>query len=130
MNAHAELLAACHEWRHWTELEGQAAISADWMRLRECQAAKQDLQPRLSAANDQARRQWTQSGGNRPEAEQAIRQMFAELIALETRNRERLGEHRSQAEAKRTELEQSRCNLRRLHRSYGGRREPAWSSFS
>jgi hypothetical protein len=130
MSARTELFAAYEEWRRWTELEGQAIEASNWARVRACQDAKQRLQPRLICGNDQARRECDRLGLSRGDMEREVRRVIGELILLESHNGEVLAQQRGHAEAERSELDRTHGNLRRLHHSYGGRREAAWSSFS
>jgi hypothetical protein len=130
MQARDELFAAYAEWRRWTQIEGQAIEAANWPRMRECQEAKQRLQPRIICGNDQARRECDRLGLNRGEMERDMRKVIDELIALETRNGQTLAHKRRQTDAEQLDLDRAQRNLRRIHHSYGGCRAPAWSSFS
>ena len=130
MQARTKLFTAYDEWRRWTELEGQAIEAANWPRVRECQDAKHRLQPLIICGNDHARRECDRLGLSRGDMERDVRKVIGELIALETRNGEALASQRRQAEAEQTELDRAHTNLRRVHHSYGGRREAGWSSFS
>lgn len=130
MNARHQLLAAYAEWRRWTELEGQAIESENWPRIRECQDAKQRLQSRIISETDRARQECARLGLDYLDMERQVRTVVSELIQLEARNGEVLSHHRRTAEAERDQLARSSRDLRRVHHSYGGQREAAWTSFS
>ncbi len=129
-SADAALMAAYHEWRQWTEAEGEAIRASNWARVAECQGAKQQLQPRLVQLGGAARFEWSLQGAVGRRQEQAMREMVGVLIRLETQNGEQLARKRETVMARQAELVQSRSNLRRVRRSYAPTRGAAWSSFS
>ena len=130
MKARTELFAAYAEWRRWTDLEGEAIQAANWSQVRECQDAKQRLQPRIIRHTEHARQECARLGLACADLEREVRGVVGELILLETRNGEAVAGKREAAEMERAELDRSSRNLRRLHHSYGGLRAAGWHSFS
>ena len=130
MNATAELIQACADWRQWTDLEAAGLHEADWPTVARCQAAKRALQPVLRQLREKAGGEWRQQGLGAAEMPPQIRSIVAELIALEAANHEILsGQFRAQ-ERRRAELNLASRNLGRVHRSYGQHRLVAWQSYS
>lgn len=129
-SADAHLTDAYREWRQWTEAEGEAIRAGDWPRVGACQDAKRSLQPRIQVLREAAQQGWARLGDAGAAQARALQCMVEELIALEEQNRERLAAQRQAALARRTELDRSRANLRRLRGSYAPARGAAWSSFS
>ncbi|HXG49547.1 MAG TPA: hypothetical protein VNO52_18135 [Methylomirabilota bacterium] len=119
------------QWRRWTVLETEAIGTADWVRVEECQAAKRDLQPRITRAAEQAR---LDSGAACAQdgQESRVRVLLNELIDLERRNLDLLARLRDRATAELDRLGQAGRNLRRVHRSYVPDlgRVAHWQSFS
>ena len=126
MNVNAELLELYQEWKQLTEKEGDAITASDWVQVRSCQKAKQQLQPRIIHATDGVKN----APGLRSEFEAQIRECVNELIQLETRNSEALGKRLEAAEKERSGLDQTSQRLKRVQKSYSGTRESAWDQYS
>jgi hypothetical protein len=126
MNANAEILELYQEWKRLTEKEGAAIMASDWVEVRSCQKAKQQLQPKIIQVTDAAKN----APGGRSECEAQIRECVNELIQLETRNSEALGKRLEAAEKERSGLEQTSQRLKRVQKSYSGTRESAWDQYS
>jgi len=130
MNADAALAAAFEEWRSLAETEGDAIQALDWDLVSACQAALAQLQARLSAIHNTAKREWAQLGNLKNARETAFRNTAADLIKLEKRNLALIAEARRAVEQHLDELDQSRLNLKRVQRSYTVVRPAAWNSYS
>lgn len=119
------------QWRRWTLLEAEAIGAADWMRVEECQAAKRDLQPRITRATERVRHDSHSARGSDPQ-EGRVRVLVNELIDLERRNRDLLARLCDRAVAELNRLGEAGRNLRRVHRSYvpDRGRVAHWQSFS
>jgi len=126
INANAEILELYQEWKRLTEKEGAAIMASDWVEVRSCQKAKQQLQPKIIQVTDVAKN----APGGRSEFEAQIRECVNELIQLETRNSEALGKRLEAAEKERSSLEQTSQRLKRVQKSYSGTRESAWDQYS
>lgn len=111
------------EWRRLTESEAQAIEARAWDRVLQLQRAKADLPPALDAAVA-----GEATSSDPVAADRAAR--LRELFRLEQRNREAVDRCRRVAESDRGELERSRLQLRRLHRSFVGAPEAAWQTYS
>ena len=130
MDAHAKLMSAYDDWRRWTEAEGDALRAANWSRVAQCQAAKRDMQPLILRLGEAARIEWARTADTRADLERAMRSVVGELIVLENRNGAILAQRRDALLTRKTEMDRSHCNLRRLRNSYAPARRPVWSSFS
>jgi hypothetical protein len=112
-------------WRTLTERERDAIQAADWPRLAEVQAKKQQLQDDI--------RQAEAAAGSRPGApDPELRPpgMGDQLLALERENAQALAEKRRELRQQLDALDQTSRNLHQVHRAYAQGREPAWQSYS
>jgi len=125
MNIDAQLLELYKEWKRLTEREGYAILESNWAEVRACQQTKQQLQPAIIRASDQLK-----NINQTAEIEDRIRQCINELILLESRNSEALGQRLEAAEKERDGLNSTSHRLKRLQRSYTSSRSPAWDQYS
>ena len=104
----AELLGLYQEWKRLTENEGAAIIASDWTEVRSCQKEKQALQPKIIRATEAAKH----GAGGGVDFDLKIRECVNELIQLETRNSEQLGERLAVAEKERKGLDRTSHRLK------------------
>jgi hypothetical protein len=130
MSADTQLQDAYQEWRRLAEAEGEAIRTSNWTAVHDCQAALQQLQPRIIRCTDEAQQEWTRLGADRSSKEKDLRSVVSGLIELEWRNNALLNVLNQAAKAEMGELEQAGQNLRRVQRSYAPARPAAWTSFS
>jgi hypothetical protein len=117
MNPEDALSDLYREWRRLAEIEGEAIRNRDWGLVSDCQKALGELQPRIVRQSEAA-------------PKQACQAMVAELLELEQRNNELLAQCRQAAFIRRTQLDQTRANLRRIQRSYASTPQAGWVTFS
>ena len=130
MSADTQLQDAYQEWRRVAEAEGEAIRNNNWPLVHDCQAALQQLQPRIIRCTEEAQHEWTQLGLDRTTKEKDLRSVVTGLIELEWRNNALLNVLHQTAKSEMGELEQAGQNLRRVQRSYAPARPAVWSSFS
>ena len=126
MEPNAELLELYQQWKRLTEQESAAIGASNWTAVRNCQTAKQELQPKIIRATDAAKH----APGGGTEFEARIRECVNELIQLETRNSEQLGKRLAAAEQERIGLERTSQRLKQVQKSYSGGRGSAWDQYS
>jgi hypothetical protein len=129
MNARNRLFDAYAEWRRWTVEEGDAIQASDWPKVRSCQRAKLELQPRIIRCTEDARTESRSTGDSWLDIEKDLRREVAGLIELETRNGQTLAQVRCKARAEQAELDRSTRQLKQI-RSYAPVTQTAWSSYS
>ena len=117
MNPEDTLRDSYREWRRLAELEGEAIRSRNWPLVSDCQKALRELQPQIMRQAEAAPRP-------------SCQELVADLLRLEQRNQQLLEQCRHAALTRRTQLEQTRANLRRIQRSYAPAPQAAWVSFS
>jgi hypothetical protein len=130
MSACATLLELYQEWRKWTEFEGEAILENDWPKVKRCQAAKTELQPRILEVTTEAQEECARTGMDRKAFDKQVRSRVNELIYLETRNGEFLAEQKQRAQAEWAALERSARNLPRIHKQYTRPSAAVWESYS
>jgi hypothetical protein len=130
MSACLTLLELYQEWRKWTEAEGEAISENDWPKVKRCQAAKGELQPRILQKTEEAQLECARDGIDRRAFDKQVRSRVNELIYLETRNGEFLAEQKQRANAEFAALERSTRNLPRIHKQYARGAAAAWESYS
>lgn len=111
------------EWRRLTESEGASIQAAAWEEVLRVQETKKRLQSEILEAEHRSA-PW--SAADR----ETRRVLVSELVLLELRNLDWLGQQRTEAEAERAALEKSRLDLRRLHRSFVPPSGGVWQSYS
>jgi hypothetical protein len=130
MNAAAELMDLLAEWRRITELEGQSIRRDDWNQVAQQQRRKAQLQDPITRALNQVRAGSPDSQARPEPGESPFQSVAAELMAMESRNRELLRDKRRR---KRAELDQMNLAARNLHgvrRAYGAPSASLWQSYS
>jgi hypothetical protein len=130
MSACSTLLELYQEWRKWTEAEGEAILENDWPKVKRCQAAKTELQPRILQQTEEAQAECARDGIDRRAFDKQLRSRVNELIYLESRNGEFLAEQRERAQAEFAALERSGRNLPRIHKQYTRNSSAGWGSYS
>ncbi len=118
------------EWRRASDAEGRAIQAGDWPAVEEWQQCKMTLKARILPAAEAWQKRWPRREQGQVEFEREFRPIVTELISLEHRNDEWLRLRRQTAEAERKAMEDSRRNLRGLHRAYGSGPQPHWQSYS
>ncbi|MBL9137222.1 MAG: hypothetical protein JNK85_15220 [Verrucomicrobiales bacterium] len=111
------------EWRRLTEREGVSIQAAAWEEVLLVQETKKRLQSEILEAEHRSA-PW--SAADR----ETRRVLVSELVLLELRNLDWLGQQRTAAEAERASIEKSRHDLRRLHRSFAPPAGGVWQSYS
>ncbi|HTH46166.1 MAG TPA: hypothetical protein VMB21_01515 [Candidatus Limnocylindria bacterium] len=106
------------QWRELTEREGEAIRAAQWPEVTRQQRLKEALQPAISRVDPEVR--------SLPRFRTAV----TELMALERRNAEFLGERLGHLRRLRDESEQASRNLRRMRQSYAPASASNWHSYS
>lgn len=130
MIAQQDLIDAYAAWEQWTQREGAAIEAGNWRRVSECQQTKLDLQGRIIQLTDAVNAQCAEAGLDPKNFEPELRRIINDLIALETRNTERLSKRRRSAEAQDLELNGASRQLRQVQKSYVHRAPGAWHSYS
>ncbi len=120
MSVQPSMLQFLEDWRRWTIEESQAILAQDWPRVRQCQHAKEIMQPLAPPPGKDE---------GHPPAEDLCH-IVRELLAMEERNRDWLATRQADLAAKRCELEQGVRNLHRVRGSYVRSRQPSWQSYS
>jgi hypothetical protein len=130
MSAENQLQDAYREWRRLAETEGDAIRNRNWPLVSDCQNALEQLQPQIVRFTQQAQEEWTRLGADRAGQEKSFRAMVAELIEIESRNKELLDQVRHEAQSRFGQLSQASHTLRQVQRSYAPAQPTAWTSFS
>jgi hypothetical protein len=130
MSAQANLLQLYQDWRGWTESEREAIAEGDWRRVKVCQGAKNQLQPKILKETEEAQVEWLRLGVDRKSMEKQLRSVVNELIYLETRNGEFIAEQRERAQAEFDRLERSGRNLSKIQKHYVTEHSIGWESYS
>jgi hypothetical protein len=130
MSAQTTLLELYQDWRTWTETEREAISDGDWRRVKTCQSAKSELQPRILRQTEQAQIEWLQLGIDRKSMEKQLRSVVNELIYLESRNAEFIADQRATAQEEFNRLDGSRRNLSKIQKHYAGEHAVGWESYS
>lgn len=125
MNPESQLLQLYDHWRTLTEHERDAIQAADWPRLAQVQAKKQQLQEDIRQAGAAA-------GSRRgfPDLEVRHPGIRDRLMLLELENARALAEKRRELKQQQQTLDQTSRNLHQVHRAYAQGRESAWQSYS
>ena len=70
--AQSHLLELYQEWRKHTETERDAISEGDWRRVKACQKAKGELQPRILKKTEEAHVEWLRLGIDRRAGELVV----------------------------------------------------------
>jgi hypothetical protein len=126
MSARQDIAGLLEQWRRLTAEESEAIQIGAWTQLKSIQAAKSDLQPLLNCAMDK----WAEENTGAPSTDHPFRAEVNDLIALEAGNGQLLAAKMHNVQEARSSLEQAGRRLRRVHASYGQKRDAAWHSYS
>src|SRR5215472_1476154 len=99
MNPEEALRNLYREWQRLAQIEGEGIRNRNWALVSDCQKALHELQPHIV-------RQSKAAPGN------ACQALLAELLELEHHNQRLLEQCRQVAFSQRTQLDQTRANLR------------------
>jgi hypothetical protein len=130
MNAEPALREAYREWRRLAVAEGDAIRARNWGLVSDCQQALRQLQTRITELNNSTRNEFHPAMPPSLERKQPLGTIVMQLIEIGRRNQARLKEVRETARREAAAREQTARNLRRLQRSYGAPRPPAWTTVS
>jgi len=130
MNFTADLMSVLAEWRRLTEHEAQAILNDDWKSVAEQQHCKLQLREQINRARELAGARRTTSKTVGGEAEDKLKAVVTELVALETRNRDVLNAKRQGRQAECERVNETVRNLRDVRRTYGGVQSHRWHSYS
>jgi hypothetical protein len=130
MSAQTHLMRLYQDWRTWTEAEREAITEGDWRKVKVCQGAKSELQPKILKSTEEAHIEWLQLGLDRKSMEKQLRSVVNELIYLETRNGEFIADQRRRAQIELDSLDQSGRTLVKIQKHYAPEMPAAWESYS
>jgi hypothetical protein len=130
MIAKKNLFDAYSAWEQTTRAEGAAIEGGDWERVAECQQTKQTLQKQIIRLTESAHAECIETGLDSKIFERDLRSVINNLIAMESRNSERIALRRQAAEVEKLDLDQASQNLRRVHKSYSPPTAAVWNSYS
>jgi hypothetical protein len=119
----------CEQWRTLGNAEGASIESADWEAVARSQEGKRGLQVRMTAAIEAIQQQAAREGIRPEEIKRSLRQLAAELIALEEENRARLLARRQATVRQLDASHRASRNLRQMHKAYTSSEEPLWESY-
>jgi len=125
-----DLMNVLAEWRRLTEREAQAILKDDWKSVSEQQRCKVQLREAISLARDWAGAAQAASGRAGGGGEDKLQAAVAELVALETRNRDVLSVKRERCRAELERVNETVRNLHAVRRTYGGSHSHRWHSYS
>ncbi len=133
------LADAYTSWERCTWRERRAIQEGNWIEVAECQRTKQELQETILRATEAARRAVgglaptagaESAGCQSQELEHEFGPIVHDLIRLETRNAEMVGDRRQAAASEKAELENAVRNLSRVKNSYVQPPPVVWHSYS
>jgi hypothetical protein len=130
MNAKDFLFDLYQQWRGLSEAEGEAIQCSNWTALSDCQKTKSQLQETITHWTIRAREECAAQHRNWGDVEGELRAVIGQLMLLEQRNSEWLGDKQHTAKVRRAELKQSARNLRRVQGAYVSSGEALWNSYS
>lgn len=125
-----DLMSILAEWRRLTEREAQAILKDDWKSVSEQQRGKLQLREAINRARDWAGADQATSGRAGGGGEDQLQAAVAELVALETRNRDVLSVKRERCQVELERVNEAVRNLRGVRRTYGGSHSHRWHSYS
>ena len=113
-----ELVELLEEWRAFTAKEGEAIRALDWLKVEECQSAKERLMNEIAA-----REQRENDSGDRG-------QWAKDLMELERQNERELAEVRATLESERARIDRAGRAARQLSQAYRSQSRANWQSYS
>lgn len=108
------------EWRSLTEREGEAILKEDWKSVSEQQQRKEQLQEIIERA----------AKANGASGNARVNALVAEVMALETRNRDVLATKQQNRRDEIQRVTETTRNLRSVRRTYGEVPAQRWQSYS
>lgn len=117
------------QWKRLTEKEGEAIRTANWLEVRRCQKAKQQLQSGIIKVTDGLKTECSNELQN-DQLNSQIRRHVNELIQLETRNHSILGQCMAKLQNERGTLEETSNRLKKVRKSYVPSPQPIWNQYS
>ena len=130
MAARQNLVDAYTAWEQLTRSESQAIHDGNWLRVSECQKAKQELQERIIRLTDATHAECAEAGLDREDFERNLRPIINGLIELETHNAGLVADRRRAAKSQVAELDHAGRSLKRVQKSYVPPPQPMWHSYS
>jgi hypothetical protein len=126
----AELIKLLGQWRELTKREGQAMAQNNWTVVAKQQARKQQLTSEISQAACLVRASHVGAPMLAAAEKKEIDSIVAELIAMETGNRDLVRSKREKTRAELDGLHQSSRVLGGIRQAYGGTPGHRWQSYS
>jgi hypothetical protein len=117
------------DWKELTEREGNAIRSTDWVEVRRCQRAKEQLRPKIVTVTERLKTQ-ASSDLERTELNGRIRACVNELIELERKNSSTLEQRMAEIQQERAALDETSSRLRKVHQTYAPAQPPIWNQYS
>ena len=117
------------DWKELTQREGKAILSADWVEVRRCQRAKEQLQPKIVRLTE-ALKSAAADDLELSEINQRIRACANELIELERKNSSTLDQRMAELQVERATLDETSNRLRKVHQTYSQTQAPIWNQYS
>jgi hypothetical protein len=124
------LIEAYQSWRDLTVRERAALQNNDWIRVTECQSAKNGLQFRILCLREDTQQESALLSPAASQFEHQVRTLLTELISAEKSNIELIQSWRRSAEVQKKELDRRHMILGKVHRTYGNSSDTCWSSYS
>ena len=128
--AQSHLLELYQEWRKHTETERDAISEGDWRRVKACQKAKSELQPKIVKKTEEAHAEWLRLGIDRKAMEKQLRSVVNELIYLENANAQFVAELRKSGGEELETLTRSGRTLSKIQKHYTTDAPVGWESYS
>jgi hypothetical protein len=121
------------EWRRLTQSEGTAIANSDWESLLAQQGSKVEVRRQISALVQAAACLAAPAGEHPVQAlarEEDLHPLLAELMALESRNRDTLQAKRRDQQLQLNRVAETVLRLQGLRRTYAAGAPAAWQSYS
>jgi len=123
-----QLMDLYQEWRELTHRERESILAQAWVNVQNYQTQKYHLQDKIVRSTDLLQRRFGDSVGIQNFWNQ-VRRLVAELVQLEARNGELIGEHKARVQAELISVDRTRKSVSRLQRSYSLQGTASWSSY-
>ena len=117
------------DWKDLTEQEGAAILSADWVAVRRCQRAKEQLQPKIVRLTEALKAE-AENDQQRAAINIRIRAKVNELIELERKNSAALEKRMAEHQQERAALDETSNRLRKVHQTYSPAQPSIWNQYS
>ena len=126
----AQLFELLNDWRQLTLAEKEAITSLDWGALRDLQAKKASLQPRLAQGEEAVFGPNSSDLPKKAEQKRRLREWVGELAKLEKENGVLLTKMIASHKQKIEKSGQTLRSLRVVQRAYAKAAESFWHSYS